>query len=253
VSPRSKHAKPPTEAEFLAMRAEMKQLFPCKSWEADVAAADGSVEFRCHCGAASGRYPSHAEGELALGEHLDTIDAERSKYFTAWVHQRVPDAMTFFRYTDEDPRRSDHIADRVRRRPKPVWTDDFPRVTGPHRSRHDPGPQFGLAGLLLYRLSLVGVVSTPLPVLAERFGLRVEHSFGGAHDCDIVYFEHEEDAFTLVRWAPTQNVEVSAYLPRGADGRGLPQLERFLAVAGLTWNDVVFPPAGGREPTVVEP
>jgi hypothetical protein len=254
VPRRRKLAKPPTEAEMLALREEMQRLFPCRSWQADPAGADGSVDFRCDCGAASGHYPSHADGEVALGEHLDAIDTDRRKYFTDWAHQHLPDGTTFFRYPEPEQRRSDHIADRVRRRPqpKPKWLDDFPRVGGPYRPRHLPGAQYGLANLLLYRMSLVGVVSTPIAVLADRLGLRVEQSFGESYDCEIAYFEHESDAFALVRWAPTENVEVSAYVEPGVDGRGLPQLERFLPVAGLTWADVVFPPHGAGQPMVVE-
>jgi hypothetical protein len=101
-------------------------------------------------------------------------------------------------------------------------------------------------------MSLVGVVSTPIAVLADRLVLRVEASFGESHDCEIAYFEHESDAFALVQWTPTENVEISAYVGRGVDGKGLPELERFLGIAGLTWDDVIFPPPGRRELRVVE-
>jgi hypothetical protein len=84
--------------------------------------------------------------------------------------------------------------------------------------------------------------SVPLHVLVEQLALRVERSFGESHDCDIAYFEHEDDAFALVRWEPTQDVEVRAYVPRGADGRGVAQLERFIELAGLSHDDVVHPP-----------
>ena len=248
---RGESSKSPTETELLAMREEMLRLFPCKSWECDDDAPDGSVEFRCQCGQRSGSYPSYEAGAAALGEHLDEVDAAREKHFTDWVHARVPDAMTFFHYSEPERRRSDTIADRVRRRPgpEPAWRDDFPRVGGPHRWPEDAGPQYGLALLLRHRMSMVGVVSTPILELAERLGLRLESSFGGSHDCEIAYVEHESDAFALTRWAPTQDVEISAYIPRGEDGLGLAQLERFLMFAGLTWDDVIFPRTGGRTPT----
>lgn len=248
---RRKPAEPPSEAQLLALRAEMTERFGCKSWEADAPAADGTVEFRCDCGAATGRYASHAEGERILGEHLDAVHDARVTYFKDWFAEHDPDAGAFFTVAEPEQRRSDHIADRLRRqpRPKPQWIDDFPRVGGPYH--HEPGPQYGLAHLLRDRLSMVGVVSTPIAVLAERLGLRVEQSFGDSYDCEIAYFEHDSDAFTVVRWAPTQDVEVSAYVPRGEDGRGLPQLERFLAVAGLTWADVIHPRPGNRTPRPV--
>lgn len=254
--PPSRDAKLPlTRADAEAVRAEVDALWPCRSWECDDAAEDGSVEFRCQCGRLTGRYPSYVEGEHALGEHLDVFDEARRAHLTRWALERMPDASIFLTMAEPGRRRADTIADRVRRRPqpKPVWPDDFPRVTGPQRSKAEPGPQFGLAHLLVYRMSLVGVLSTPLRALAEGFGLRVERSFGESYDCDIAYFEHEDDAFALVRWEPTQNVEVCAYVPRGADGMGVEQLERFLELAGLSWDDVVHPPrffAGRRTPTV---
>jgi hypothetical protein len=192
----------------------------------------------------TGRYPSYEVGSRLLGEHLDQVQEARVAFFETWVQARDPEADVLVRVQEPERRPYEHIADRIRRRPqpRPVWIDDFPRVTGPHRSKAEPGPQYGLAYLLLYRMPLVGVVSVRLPVLAEQLALRVERSFGESHDCDIVYFEHEDDAFALVRWEPTQDVEVRAYVPRGADGRGVAQLERFIELAGLSHDDVVHPP-----------
>lgn len=77
---------------------------------------------------------------------------------------------------------------------------------------------------------------------------RLERSFNERHDCEFAYVETDEDAYTLVSWDPSADVEVWASLrPDDHGTRNLPagsnEFRRFLRVAELTRNDVIIPSA----------
>lgn len=94
---------------------------------------------------------------------------------------------------------------------------------------------------------LAGGVGPPVDELASRLGLRVEHSFHGEYNCEFVYFETEEDAYTLLSVEFRETTEVWAWVhvddePGTADfPAGAPEFGRFLALTELPPDDVVFP------------
>jgi hypothetical protein len=59
--------------------------------------------------------------------------------------------------------------------------------------------------------------------------------------------ETDEDAFTLVKWGPAPNVELYAHIAhpddRDGDHTARPESRRFLTLAEVGPEDVVFPPA----------
>ncbi|HEV7188761.1 MAG TPA: hypothetical protein VGN28_12775 [Blastococcus sp.] len=121
-----------------------------------------------------------------------------------------------------------------------------PRDGGPLSKAGERSSRYGAVEVLLSWQALSGVVSTPLPVIAERLGLQIEHSFNEQHGCDFAYLETNEDAYTLVSWDPSPDVEVWAALRPNDHGSGdLPagraEFRRFLQLAALPVSDVVVP------------
>ena len=105
--------------------------------------------------------------------------------------------------------------------------------------------------MLLSWQALSGVVATPLPVIAQRLGIRVERSFNEQHGCRFAYLETDEDAYTVVSWDETAGVEIWASLrPNDHGSLGLPagsaEFRRFLQLAEVSPADVVLPPSQGE-------
>lgn len=125
------------------------------------------------------------------------------------------------------------------------------RVAG-SRARGQGGlVQYGGIQALLSWHVLAGAVSTPLPVLADRLGLRLERSFNERHGCQFAYLEIGDDAYTLVSWDPSTDVEVWASPQddrRGTESlpAGSSEFGRFLRFAELSPGDVIIPRAMGQ-------
>ena len=217
------------------LRAYLHRTFPMHSWNADEPEVDGSVAFSCGCGVTWGPYPSEELGEIAIeAEHQATAAGWRA-YVTAWAERHrdlAPEGSSFFMLMGCGP---DQGPDGGL-----IWREDnFPRQGVWQEA--DP-PQRGLAEVVLSRQGLAGALTVPMSVLTERLGLRTERSFIDENDCEIAYLETEQDAFTLVHWHDSDHVEVHAKLTWTGPGlQGVAELERFLAYAGLTWDDVHFP------------
>jgi len=128
----------------------------------------------------------------------------------------------------------------------PMTMDAAPRENGPFTGAGRRTTQYGGVQAALSRQVLAGALSTTIEQLARRLDLRVERSFNEVHDCQYAYFETGEDAFTLVKWSPAPNVELYAYIanPDGRDGdhSARPELRRFLTLADVGIEEVVFPP-----------
>jgi hypothetical protein len=129
--------------------------------------------------------------------------------------------------------------------------DNAPRSNGPHTRAGQPVTQYGGVQSALSRQVLAGALSMKIEDLAQSLDLRVERSFNEVHDCEYAYFETDQDAFTLVKWGPAPNVELYAHIAnpdeRAGDHSARPELRRFLTLADVGLEDVVFPLASRLE------
>jgi hypothetical protein len=222
------------------LRSHLHLSFPMHSWNAEEPAPDGAIMFACGCGLVSGPFPSARAGEAALEtEGLAAAEGWRD-YLRSWAERHrdlAPEGSKFFMLVGCGPDPEDG--------PQHVWReDDFPR-----RGvwRQGDRPQRGLAELALSRQGLLLVLNLPMATVADTLGLRVERSFGEVCDCDIAYLETEKDAFTLVHWDDSDYLEIHGHVvPVGADYGGSAERERFLTLAGLSWEVVHFPSRSRR-------
>ena len=122
-----------------------------------------------------------------------------------------------------------------------------PRDGGPQPRPGEPLSQYGAVQALLSWQVLAGAVRLPFAQLAARLDLRVERSFNERYDCAFAYLETDRDAFTLVSWLPSADVEVWAVLngkarPSSVDlPAGAAEFRRFLELAAVASEDVVIP------------
>ncbi len=204
--------EPATAAELATY---LKRRFACQSWTVEDARPDGSVLFRCECGAATGWYPSDEDGVQALDAHAGGGEVVREAFLIDW-YARHPSAQ-----------------------PAP----DQPAAANDGSSRSDgrPVPR-GLIEVVLSRQQRIAALDVSLPALTGRLGLRLERSFKDSFECDVACFETNGDEFTLVHWQSSDAVEVYATMQPGEQRVGPRPLEQFLELAKLTWADVRYPP-----------
>jgi hypothetical protein len=124
---------------------------------------------------------------------------------------------------------------------------DFPRA-GRRPSPVAAGEprQFGLDQVATSRLPIIGVVALPITELAVRLGLRTDRLSDGQFDCDVAYFEVDDDAYFLRQWTVEVVTEVYGYVVADSEGSfaGRPEMRRFMTLAGLVDKQVLLlPPA----------
>jgi hypothetical protein len=125
-------------------------------------------------------------------------------------------------------------------------SDEPPRGLGPEPRDNHATSQYGGVEVLLAKMYLAGAVSTTFDALLGRLNLRAERSFNEGQECGYAYLETAEDAFLLVKWDPAPNVAIYAYIQdpesRNGDQRARPELRRFLSLASVSSEELVFPP-----------
>jgi hypothetical protein len=224
---------PQTWTDALAFQ---KRLYSCSSWSRLGSAPDGTespddkgrVWAVCGCGLLTGWHNSPAAAERALDAHLDGVGVAARGWMEGWI-TRHPDAA----------REPDGLAE------SNAVSGTAPRWAGPCTRVGQTLSQYGGVEAILSRQSLAGAFSLSIEHLAQRLSLRVEQSFTELHDCAYVYFETDEDCFMLLNWDQAANVTLYAHIAnpseRGGDSRAIPELVRFIALAGIEADKLVFP------------